>query len=85
MKIYQQLVKELDAGGEHNSRTLSEVDVTDPDDVKITVDDPDGAVLVHLGSTNFAGRFKRLPGEIERVAANSTSTWKRWTCVTTGR
>ncbi len=57
MKIYLQLVKELDSGGEHNSSTLSEVDVTDPDDVKITVDDPDGAVLVHLGSSNFADRF----------------------------
>jgi cell division protein FtsQ len=58
MKIYQQLVRELDAGGEQNSRTLSEVNVTDPEDVRITVDDPDGAVLVHLGSTNFAERFK---------------------------
>jgi cell division protein FtsQ len=58
MKIYSELVKQLDAGGEQNSRTLSEVDVTDPDDVKITVDDPDGAVLVHLGSSNFADRFR---------------------------
>ncbi len=57
MKIYQQLVRELDAGGEHNSRVLSEVDISDPDDVKITVDDPDGAVLVHLGSSNYADRF----------------------------
>jgi len=57
MKIYTELVKELDTNGEHNSRTLSEVDVTDPEDVKITVDDPDGAVLVHLGSSNFADRF----------------------------
>ena len=57
MKIYGELVKELDANGEHNSHTLSEVDISDPDDVKITVDDPDGAVLVHLGSSNFAERF----------------------------
>lgn len=57
MKIYEQLVKELDAGGEHNSRTLSEVNVSDPEDVRITVDDPDGAVLVHLGSSNFQERF----------------------------
>ncbi len=57
MKIYQQLVKELDAGGEHNSQSLSEVDVTDPEDVRVTVDDPDGAVLVHLGSSDFADRF----------------------------
>jgi cell division protein FtsQ len=58
MKIYQQLVNELDAGGEHNSHTLSEVDLSDPEDVRITVDDPDGAVLVHLGSSNFAERFR---------------------------
>jgi cell division protein FtsQ len=58
MKIYQQLVGELDANGEQNSKTLSEVNVTDPEDVRITVDDPDGAVLVHLGSSNFAERFK---------------------------
>ncbi len=57
MKIYLQLVKELDASGEHNSKTLSEVDVSDPEDVKVTVEDPDGAVLVHLGSQNFADRF----------------------------
>jgi len=57
MKIYQQLVKELDASGERNSKSLSEVDVSDPDDVKVTVEDPDGAVLVHLGSANFADRF----------------------------
>ena len=44
MKIYLQLVKELDADGEQNSRSLSEADLSDPEDVRITVDDPDGAV-----------------------------------------
>jgi cell division protein FtsQ len=58
MKIYLQLVNELDADGEQNSRSLSEVDLSDPEDVRITVDDPDGAVLVHLGSSNFADRFR---------------------------
>jgi len=58
MKIYEQLVKELDAGGEQNSRSLSEVNLSDPEDVRITVDDPDGAVLVHLGSANYADRFR---------------------------
>lgn len=57
MKIYEQLVRELDEDGEHNSHTLSEVDLSDPEDVRITVDDPDGAVLVHLGSSSFADRF----------------------------
>ena len=39
-------------------RDLSDVDLTDPDDVKATVTDPQGAVLVHLGSSNFLERFK---------------------------
>jgi cell division protein FtsQ len=58
MKIYMQLVKELDSGGAHYSRDLSDVDLSDPDDVKATVTDPHGAVLVHLGSSNFLERFK---------------------------
>lgn len=58
MKTYTQLVTELDAGGAHYSRDLSDVDLSDPDDVKATVTDPHGAVLVHLGSSNFLERFK---------------------------
>jgi cell division protein FtsQ len=58
MRIYTQLTKELDAGGAHYSRDLSDVDLSDPDDVKATVTDPHGAVLVHLGSSNFLERFK---------------------------
>ncbi len=58
MKMYVQLVKELDAGGAHYSRDLSDVDLSDPDDVKATVTDPNGAVLVHLGTSNFLERFK---------------------------
>ena len=58
MKIYMQLMKELDAAGAHYSRNLSDVDLSDPDDVKATVTDPRGAVLVHLGSSNFLERFR---------------------------
>ena len=57
MKTYLRLVRELDAGGAHYSRDLSDVDLSDPDDVKATVTDPHGAVLVHLGSSNFLERF----------------------------
>ena len=58
MKIYMRLMKELDAGGGHYSRDLSDVDLSDPDDLKATVTDPQGAVLVHLGASNFLERFK---------------------------
>ena len=58
MKIYAVLMKELDSTGARYSRDLSEVDLSDPDDVKATVSDPKGAVLVHLGSSNFLERFQ---------------------------
>jgi cell division protein FtsQ len=58
MKIYSQLVHELDAGGANYSRDLSEVDLSDPDDVKVLAADPSGEVLIHLGSSNFLDRYK---------------------------
>jgi cell division protein FtsQ len=65
MKIYSQLVRELDADGSHNSQDLSEVDLSDPEDVKVTVSDPQGEVLVHLGSSGFAERFKIYKGHLQ--------------------
>src|SRR5208337_3565927 len=65
MKIYMQLMKELDASGAHYSRDLSDVDLSDPDDVKATVTDPHGAVLVHLGSSNFLERFKTYVAHVQ--------------------
>jgi cell division protein FtsQ len=58
MKIYAQLIRELDSGGTQYSHDLSDVDLSDPDDVKATVADPQGAVLLHLGSSNFLDRFR---------------------------
>jgi cell division protein FtsQ len=65
MKIYTELTKELDADGTHSSQSLSEVDLSDPDDVKVTVSDPQGEVLVHLGSGNFAERFKIYKSHVQ--------------------
>jgi cell division protein FtsQ len=58
MKIYDQLVSDLDSGGAHYSQSLSEVDLSDSDDIKVLADDPRGEVLVHLGSSDFLERFK---------------------------
>ncbi len=65
MKIYTHFVKELDSGGTHYSSDISDVDVSDPDDVKATVTDPHGAVLVHLGSSNFLERFKTYVAHVQ--------------------
>ena len=58
MKIYADLINQLDSTGANYSHELSEVDVSNPDDVKATVADPKGAVLMHLRSPNFLGPYQ---------------------------
>ena len=58
MKTYAELMKQLDSTGANYSHDLSEVDVSKPDDVRVTVADPKGAVLVHLRSPSFLGPFQ---------------------------
>lgn len=58
MKIYTRLLRELDSEGGHYSNDLSEVDLFDPEDVKVTAKDPGGAVVIHMGNTNFLASYK---------------------------
>ncbi len=58
MKIFSTLVRDLDSDGGKYSSALSEVDLSDPEDVKITVPEAEGAVLIHLGSSDFLRRYK---------------------------
>ena len=84
MKIYTQLMKELDSAGAHYSRDLSDVDLSDPDDVKATVTDPNGAVLVHLGRRIFWSG-SRSTSRMCRSGERSSRSWNRWTCDTNTR
>src|SRR5271165_2038515 len=58
MKAYCGMVRDLDAGGARYSQDLSEVDLSDLEDVKVRVNDPAGDVLVHLGSSDYLRRYK---------------------------
>src|SRR5271154_2028728 len=58
MKAYGEMVSQLDAGGARYSQDLSEVDLSDLEDVKVRVNDPAGDVLVHLGSSDYLRRYK---------------------------
>src|SRR5262249_62304695 len=67
MKIYNRLMHELDSGddaGEHFTRQLSEVDLSDAEDVKATVSDDAGTVLIHLGASDFLDRYKLYAAHI---------------------
>jgi len=57
MKAYNDLVEELDSSGAHYSQDLSEVDLTDLENLKVRVNDPAGDVLVELGSSEYLRRY----------------------------
>ena len=69
MKNYNELVRELDSSGARYSQELSEVDLSDPEDVKVLAADSNGEVLVHLGSGNYLQRYKTLCDACAAVAA----------------
>ena len=58
MKNYNDLMQQLDSGGAQYSQELSEVDLTDTEDVKVITADPSGEVLVHLGGGSYLQRYK---------------------------
>ena len=58
MKTYSEMLAELDSGGARYSQDLSEVDLTDLEDVKVRVNDAAGDVLLHLGSSDYLRRYK---------------------------
>lgn len=58
MKIFSAVVKDLDSEGANYSKVISEIDLSDPDDAKVTLEDPNGALIIHLGGGNYLDRFK---------------------------
>jgi cell division protein FtsQ len=65
MRDYNELMRELDSGGAHYSQDISEVDLSDGDDVKVMTADSGGGVLVHLGSGNYLQRYKIYVTHVE--------------------
>ncbi len=57
MKIYQRFIAEIDSGGERLSSQLSEVDISDPEDVKALVPSDGSELLVHFGDQDFLVRW----------------------------
>lgn len=66
MKSYNELVRELDSSGAHYSQGLSEVDLTDTEDVKVLAADTNGEVLVHLGAGNYLQRYKTYVTHVQQ-------------------
>lgn len=60
MKLYTRFTSEMDGGGEKISEKLSEVDLSDPEDVRAVIPDKNGEVLVHFGEENFLDRYRKF-------------------------
>ena len=65
MKAYNELVQDLDSGGARYSQDLSEVDLTDLENLKVRVNDPAGDVLVELGSSDYLKRYKTYVSHVQ--------------------
>jgi cell division protein FtsQ len=60
MEVYQQFLRELDSTGRHLTDSVSEVDVTDPEDVKALITSGGSDILVHFGQEQFLKRYQEF-------------------------
>jgi cell division protein FtsQ len=60
MKIFERFTSDLDASGEKISEELSEVDLSNPEDVKALIPDHSTEILVHFGEDSFLDRYRRF-------------------------
>ncbi len=58
MEVYRRFLSELASAGPKVTQSLSEVDVTSPEDVKALITTGDSDILVHFGDENFLGRYQ---------------------------
>ena len=65
MHLYAALLKDLDADGKKISAELSEVDLSDPEDVKVLLPSGNTETLVHFGTNDFLPRYKRFQEHID--------------------
>jgi cell division protein FtsQ len=64
MKIYKEFTTALDGGGEKISAQLSEVDLSNPEDVKALIPDKSSDILVHFGDTDFLDRYHKYQAHL---------------------
>jgi cell division protein FtsQ len=60
MKIFERFTADLDSSGQKISEGLSEVDLSNPEDVKALIPDHSNDILVHFGDTDFLDRYRKF-------------------------
>jgi cell division protein FtsQ len=60
MRLYADFMNALNSTGTTAASQISEVDLSDPEDVRVLLPSAGSDLLVHFGSEDFAGRWQRL-------------------------
>jgi cell division protein FtsQ len=58
MHLYQQFISDLDSGGAKVSTQLSEVDISDPEDIWALLPAAGSDIEVHFGDSDFLARYR---------------------------
>jgi cell division protein FtsQ len=58
MHLYQQFISDLDSGGGKVSTQLSEVDISDPEDIWALLPAQGSDIQVHFGDSDFLARYR---------------------------
>jgi cell division protein FtsQ len=64
MQMYQRFIGDLDSTGEHLSAQLSEVDLSDPEDVRATVPANGTDLMLHFGQEDFLPRWRNYQAHV---------------------
>jgi cell division protein FtsQ len=64
MKIFQRFTADLDSSGEKVSEALSEVDLSNPEDVKALIPENSSEILVHFGDDHFLDRYRAFQSHL---------------------
>lgn len=64
MATYGRLLAELDAGNQHFSEQISEIDLTDPEDARVLMPEQGADILAHFGEDHFLDRYQRYKAHI---------------------
>ncbi len=64
MHLYAAFLQDMDSGGKNTSPELSEIDISDPEDVKVLLPSNHTETMVHFGTQNFLARYRRFQEHI---------------------
>jgi cell division protein FtsQ len=64
MAVYERLLAELDSNNQHLSEQISEIDLTDPQDARVSMPEQGRDILAHFGDDRFLDRYQRYRAHI---------------------